>query len=243
MKKLICLLVIVLVVFNYSAFSSDNTFVKGQRSDADLSRDKLSKGPDIVALAGLTKGMTVADVLGGTGYYSEIISEVVGDAGKVYLHNNKAYMPYVEKELTARLSENRLTNVIRHDREANNMGLGHEQFDTVFFVLGYHDLYHKADGWDIDKDSFIKQITTGLKKGGKLLIVDHSAVDGSKTIHSQTLHRIDKHYVINELKNYGFNLIDQSDLLVNAKDNRMGSPFTPEMRRKTDRFVLIFEKV
>ena len=77
MKKLICLLVIVLVVFNYSAFSSDNTFVKGQRSDADLSRDKLSKGPDIVALAGLTKGMTVADVLGGTGYYSETLKSIL----------------------------------------------------------------------------------------------------------------------------------------------------------------------
>ncbi len=67
--------------------------------------------------------MVVADVLGGGGYYSEIISDVVGEKGKVYLHNNKAYMPYVKKELSARLTDNRLANVVRHDKEADNLEL------------------------------------------------------------------------------------------------------------------------
>ena len=243
MKKLIYLPLIAFLVFAYSAFSSDNSFVKGQRSEADLNRDKLSKGHDVVALVDLKEGMVVADVLGGGGYYSEIISNVVGDTGKVFLHNNKAYMPYVEKQLAARLAEGRLSNVIRHDKEADNLQLSASSLDAVFFVLGYHDLYHKVEGWDIDKDSFIKQIANGLKQGGKLLVVDHSAVGGSKTKHSQELHRIDKQYVIDELKSYGFNLVKQSELLANDKDSRMISPFKPEIRRKTDRFILVFEKV
>ena len=75
------------LVFAYSAFSSDNDFIKGQRSEADLKRDKLSKGHEVVALVDLKAGMVVANVLGGGGYYSEIISDVVGEKGKVYLHN------------------------------------------------------------------------------------------------------------------------------------------------------------
>ncbi|MCW8833190.1 MAG: hypothetical protein OQK09_02320 [Colwellia sp.] len=81
-----------------------------------------------------------------------------------------------------------------------------------------------------------------MKTGGKLLVVDHSAVTGSGTEHSQELHRIDAEYVKAELKGKGYKLLKESNLLANPNDNRMGSPFSKDLRRKTDRFVMLFEK-
>jgi len=241
-KNSLALLIGSVILLSPLSHAADYDFTEQKRAEYDLKRDKLSKGPEVVSLVNIESGMTVLDVFGGGGYYSEIVAGIVGDTGKVYLHNNQAYMPYVEKELIARLKENRLANVKRYDREADKLGFSAEQFDVAFHILGYHDLYHTTAGWKVDKDGFLKQLGPAIKQGGKLVIVDHSAVNNSKTKHSQDLHRIDKQYVIDELKGYGFNLTIDSDLLSNDKDTRMISPFKPEMRRKTDRFVLVFEK-
>lgn len=231
-----------LVFISHSVFSEELVFNKNERHSTDIERDSQSKGLQVVELAKLKEGMVVADVLGGGGYYSEIISAKVGTHGKVFLHNNKAYMPYVEKELVARLANNRLPNVIRHDRETEDLDLGDDSLDAAFFILGYHDLYHVAKDWKIDKDDFLQQIERALKSKGKLIIVDHSAKQGTNTEHSQVLHRIDKDYVVKELTAKGYKLVNSSNILANPNDDRTISPFKPEMRRKTDRFVLVFEK-
>jgi predicted methyltransferase len=244
MKLLKLVMLSALITISASASSAENeySFEKGQRAQQDVLRDSKSKGPDIVNLVGIKANMQVLDILGGGGYYSEILSDKVGKGGSVYLHNNKAYMPYVEKELNARLHDNRLNNVIRWDKEVDDLALKKESFDAVFFVLGYHDMYHTAEGWSINKDDFLKQLGKSLKIGGKLLVIDHSAVVDSGTKHSQDLHRIDAGYVKKELAKKGYKLIKESNLLANSNDDRMSSPFSKEMRRKTDRFVLLFEK-
>ncbi len=240
--KLVLLSAVLTLSATTSSAENKYNFEKGQRAQQDILRDAKSKGPEIVNLVGVKANMKILDVFGGGGYYSEIISEAVGQGGKVYLHNNQAYMPYVEKELTARLSGERLENVIRWDKEADNLSLQKQSFDAIFFVLGYHDMYHTAEGWSINKDNFLKQLDESLKVGGKLLIVDHSAIAGSGTKHSQKLHRIDVDYVKKELASKGFKLVKESNILANPNDDRMGSPFSKEMRRKTERFVLLFEK-
>ena len=74
------------------------------------------------------------------------------------------------------------------------------------------------------------------------MVVDHSAPKGSKTKYAQELHRIERQYVIDELTSLGLNLVKDSKLLKNKDDSLVISPFKPEIRRKTDRFVLVFEK-
>ena len=241
-SKKLQVLALLLSVATTQLLAEELVFVDGIRHTQDISSDAQRKGQMITDLVNLKPGMAVLDVLGGGGYYSEIISEKVSATGKVYLHNNKAYMPYIGKELVARLKDNRLKNVIRFDRETDDLTLEENSLDAIFFVLGYHDLYHVTEGWKIDKDDFIGQLKAALKPGGKLLIVDHSAQKGSGVKYSQDLHRIDAEYVKNELKSKGFTLLKQSDLLVNKNDSLMISPFKPEIRRKTDRFILLFQK-
>jgi predicted methyltransferase len=217
-------------------------FDKGQRTAQDLKRDATAKPQQLIEFAGIKKGMKVADIFGGGGYYSELLSQVVGENGKVYLHNNQAYLKFVGDELVARVKGNRLSNVVDYKREADDLEFADGSLDAVFFVLGYHDLYHTSNVWNIDAKGFIKQLKKALKPGGLLLVIDHSAPLGTDTKHSQKLHRIDEGYVKSELTSNGFAFVKAGDMLRNAKDSRKISPFRPEIRRKTDRFVLLFKK-
>ncbi len=243
MKIFTYLLCVVSFLISFTGAAQELNFKKGERAQKDITRDAQSRGAEIIELLELKQGMTVIDILGGGGYFSELAAAKIGRNGSVILHNNQAYMPWVEKELVARLANNRLVNVIRHDRETENLDLKKSSADAVIFALGYHDLYHQAKDWKVDKEDFLKQVNAALKTGGKFLIIDHSALDGTGIKSAQDLHRIDVNYVKKEMKSKGYKLIKQSDLLANKNDSRTITPFKPEIRRKTDRFILVFEKL
>ncbi len=77
-----------------------------ERSVADVSRDARSRPDVTLALLDIGPGDVVFDVFGGGGYYSELIARVVGEDGKVYLHNNQAYRNFVRDALSQRMRSN-----------------------------------------------------------------------------------------------------------------------------------------
>ena len=81
-----------------------------------------------------------------------------------------------------------------------------------------------------------------IKPGGILGIVDHQAASGSPGETGNTLHRIDSAIVIAELTAAGFVLDGESDALRNTDDDHTKGVFDPEIRGKTDRYVLRFRK-
>lgn len=243
MMKIKSLLVIVLCgLFVYSSVLSAMTFDNSGRTPRDIKRDKTAKPEQVIAFSGVAKGMVVADVFGGGGYYSHLLSQVVGNKGKVYLHNNQAYMKFVEKELGVRFKDDSLANVVDYRREADDMEFDDNSLDAIYFVLGYHDMYHQSDDWRVDANKLLKQLHRALKPGGVMLVIDHAAPDGTGKKHSQKLHRIDEQYVKDELADFGFTFVKASQILRNEQDSRKISPFRPEIRRKTDRFVHLYKK-
>ena len=61
------------------------------RSAADLKRDESEHPAEVLRLSGIKPGMKVADVMAAGGYYSELLSYIVGPKGHVLLLNNTAY--------------------------------------------------------------------------------------------------------------------------------------------------------
>lgn len=212
------------------------------RSAADLKRDLTSKPVETLALLPVQPGQQVLDLFGGDGYYSELMAQLVGPSGKVLLHNNQAYLKFVGARLPERLKDGRLPNVVRYDRESEALDLAPASLDGVLFVMGYHDFYHKSEGWAVSRDQVLNQIKTALKPGGYMLVVDHQAKAGSGHSAAQELHRIDKQAVIAELSAAGFILKQQSDVLHNSADDHSLMVFDPAIRGKTDRFTLVFSK-
>ena len=74
------------------------------------------------------------------------------------------------------------------------------------------------------------------------MIADHSAKDGAGATVGESLHRIEKKTVIDEVTKAGFKLDDESDMYANPADARDANVFDEKLRGKTDRFVLRFVK-
>lgn len=215
------------------------------RSHADLERDLREKPQQVLELAGFKKGMVIADIFAGGGYYSEILSGLVGKNGSVLMINNAPYDAYAKKDLTLRLANNRLANVQYSITPNENLGFTANSLDGALIIMSLHDLFY-ADpegGWPaIDAKQFIGQIVAALKPGGKFLIVDHFAKADSGFSDSKALHRIDEQYAISYLQAQGLELIGKIDVLRNPDDDYSKTVFDPAIKGRTDRFVHVYQK-
>ncbi len=194
---------------------------------------------------GIDRGMDVLDMFSGGGYYTEIVAYVVGPEGSVDAHSNSAYAEFVGAEVETRYADDRLANVRPLMAENNELDLAPGSYDAILMVLAYHDIYYVApeDGWPrIDGPALVSEFYEGLRPGGVLGVVDHYAAAGSPPETGNTLHRIDPDIVIAELESAGFVLDGQSDILRNMDDDHRLNMAAPEVRGRTDRFVLRFVK-
>jgi predicted methyltransferase len=215
------------------------------RSDSDRTRDLRDHPAEVLGLADFRPGMKIADIFGGGGYYSEILSYVVGPTGEVRLINNPAYDGYSKKSRELHLAGNRLPNVRYEVLPPEAMKLGQGTLDGALIVMSYHDLYvvDPKDNWPaIDASQFIDQIVAGLKPGGVLLIVDHDARKGSGKADTQVLHRIEEAYAIADFKAHGLQFAGSLPLLRNPADDHSLNVFDKGIRGKTDRFVHLYRK-
>lgn len=216
-----------------------------ERSAADRERDAGRKPNEVLEFFGIKPGMTVLDMFSGGGYYTELLSYVVGSDGKVVAHTNSAYAGFVGDEAVNRYANDRLRNVESLLAENNELRLRSEVFDAVMLILSYHDIYYvdEANAWPkIDGPKMLAEIQQSMKPGGILGVVDHYAAEGSPRETGGTLHRIDPKIVISELEAAGFILVDEADFLRNPADDHGKAIFNPEIRGRTDRFVLKFRK-
>jgi predicted methyltransferase len=217
----------------------------GARPDADRARDGARKPAQVLEFIGIVPGMTVLDMFSGGGYYTEILSHLVGDDGRVAAHSNKAYVAFVGEEFEMRYLGGRLPNVEILMAENNELALNPGAFDAVMLVLSFHDLYYAApdDGWPaFDVPALLAELHNGLRAGGVVGILDHYAAEGAPPETGGTTHRIDPVIVIAAMTAAGFELDGQSDLLRNPTDDYEKVVFDPEVRGNTDRFILRFRK-
>lgn len=210
-----------------------------KRPGADRARDNDRKPGQVMSYAGIKPGMVVADLMAGGGYYSELLARVVGKDGKVYAQNNKiALQKFADRAMKKRLEGRDLDNVVRWDKELEELGLEENSLDAAFMVLFYHDTYWMK----VDREKMNAQILEALKPGGVFIMIDHHAEKGSKDRDVKSLHRVDAEMVKQELLKAGFKLVGESELLRNKKDDRTINVFRPGMRGKTDRFLMKFVK-
>jgi predicted methyltransferase len=217
------------------------------RPAADLTRDALDHPADILRLTGIKTGMKVADVLAGDGYYSELLSYIVGPRGQVFMINNAAFDKWSEPDLNNRAAGNRLPNVARETVNLDDMKLSPGSLDAVLLIKVYHDLYwvdaRPNSPWPkIDVGGVLDQLSKALKPGGVLLLVDHSAKPGHGSSDASELHRIEEAFAIKDFRAHGFKVVAKSDLLKRPDDARDQISFKGPALGKTDRFVLVFRK-
>ena len=120
-----------------------------------------------------------------------------------------------------------------------------DSLDAVMLAQSFHDLYHVdvENGWELmDAPAFLAELMKGLKPGGIVAVIDHAAAAGAPSETGDSLHRIDPAIVITRMEAAGFVLDGQSDVLRNPDDDVSEVVFSPEIRGKTDRFIMRFSK-
>lgn len=215
------------------------------RPDADRARDASRKPGAVLEFLGIAEGMTVLDMFSGGGYYSEILSYLVGNDGKVVAHSNQAYLNFVGDEFEKRYADDRLPNVEVLMVENNELSLQPNSFDAITLVLTFHDfvLDDAENGWPlIDVPTLLAEFHKGLKPGGVVGIIDHYARAGAPAETGNTLHRIDPAIVTAAMEAAGFVLEAESDILRSPDDDLDVIVFDPALRGKTDRFLMRFRK-
>ena len=222
---------------------SDAVAHEGRPAD-DVRRDEIDHPAEVLRLSGIREDMVVADFLAADGYYSELLSYLVGPRGKVYLLNNDAFDKWSENQWQGRIE--RLPNVVHRTVTVEHLGLPAHSLDAILVIKVYHDLYwHPDQGpWpkDVDADAALTEIARVVKPGGILLLVDHSAKPGTGSTDAGSLHRIDEQYARRDFQKHGFGLLSTSDVLRRPDDPRALITYKGAMVGKTDRFVMVFRK-
>jgi predicted methyltransferase len=215
-----------------------------ERTQADRDRDARDKPAEVLALAGVKPGMTVADFFSAGGYYTELLAGVVGPNGKVYAVNNVPYAQYSKKDREARFTEGRLKNVEPRLIEASWFELPAKSLDVAVIVMSFHDVYwvDEKEGWPaISTTGFIDSVKRALKPGGKLLVVDHNAPAGTGAEMAGKAHRLNEEFAKKALTSRGFVLEKSWDGLRNKDDQLDKMVFDPAVRGKTDRYVHLYK--
>jgi predicted methyltransferase len=248
---LVCLALGIIAVFasaaSHAADIYDTAVQHAGRSADDLQRDQSEHPAELLRLTGIKSGMRVADVMAGGGYYSELLSYLVGPSGHVLLLNNTAYDKWSEGGWEKRLAANRLPDVEHRTVDLQHLDLPANSLDALLLIKVYHDFYWidtdpKAVWPKMDAAVVLDQLTRVLKPGGIVLLEDHSAKAGTGSADAGTLHRIDEAYTVRDFEKRGFKLVGKSDLLRRPQDERTLVSYTSPGLGKTDRFVLVFRK-
>lgn len=210
---------------------------QADRPAEDKARDADRKPAELMEFFGVKPGMTTVDLIALGGYVTEALSVAVGPKGKVYAQNPPVALQLRDgmyaKQITERLANNRLKNVVRVDGDLPaSSQIPPGSVDVAITAMNYHDVRNRnAD----DGVTVLKAVYTMLKPGGVLGVTDHVGNDGAN---NAQLHRIPKHFLIDDAKAAGFVVEAESDLLAHAADDHTKVVFDPTLRGKTDQFVV-----
>ena len=124
-------------------------------------RDRVGEAEQVMELAGVRTGMSVADVGAGEGYYTVRLARVVGPRGRVLAED---IVPQVRDELSDRVQRERLDNVAVKLGPADTPMLPTASFDRLFLVHMYHEVQSPY--------AFLWHLRDGVKPDGLIVVVE-----------------------------------------------------------------------
>jgi predicted methyltransferase len=166
------LALIVAVLAGCRAEPTAPRFPKAQRDVAPIlgdtfstedARDRVGEAEEVMDLAELKPGMSVADVGAGEGYYTVRLSPAVGRKGRVLAED---IVPEVRDALSDRVQRENLDNVAVKLGAPDNPMLPAQSFDRVFLVHMYHEVQSPY--------AFLWHLREGVKPDGLVVVVDSS---------------------------------------------------------------------
>ena len=228
----------------YSQAAVDSALADPARQQHRYAADERRKPRELVSLSGVKAGDKVLDLIPGDGYWTRILSKVVGAEGKVYAVWPEAYARFARgnvKTLQALSKDPHYGNIVTEVQKSAVLSAP-EKLDLVWTSQNYHDYPVEYMGEDADPELLNKAVFDMLKPGGVYMIIDHRAADGRGMDDTEKLHRIDPATVRQQVEAAGFRFAGESKVLDNPKDPLNIPVFEKSIRGRTSQFAYKFVK-
>ena len=145
----------------FPAAQRDVAPIVGDTFSTEDARDRLGEAEEVMQVAGVKPGMSVADVGAGEGYYTVRLARAVGAKGRVLAED---IVPDVRDALSDRIQRESLDNVAVKLGSPDNPMLPQGSFDRVFLVHMYHEVASPY--------AFLWHLREGVKPDGLVVVVD-----------------------------------------------------------------------
>lgn len=209
------------------------------RPATDTATDGNRKPAETLAFSGVKPGMVVGEFFPGGGYFTRMLSDVVGPRGHVYGIENAGWKGAVKAD-EALVASGKMTNV-----SIEGLPFGTVSFprplDLAWVTQNYHDL-KIAEYGQVDTGAFDRAVFAALKPGGVFFVLDHEALPGTDLAAIAKLHRIEKAQVIREVTAAGFRLEAEGTFLRRMSDDHTLPIFDKAVQGHTDQYALRFVK-
>lgn len=157
---------------------------------------------DILAALGLEPGMRVADIGAGTGFFSMLFAEAVGDAGQVYAVD---ISPEFVQAIEGRAREAGRANVAAVLGRADDATLSEHSLDLAFVCDTYHHFEYPQ--------AMLRSIRQALRPGGEMVVVDFRRVPSESGSWVMGHVRAGEDGVRREIEAAGFALVEDRDFM------------------------------
>jgi predicted methyltransferase len=145
----------------FPAVGRDVAPIVGDSFSTEDARDRVGEAEAVIAFAGVTPGMSVADIGAGEGYYTMRLSRAVGPRGRVLAED---IVSATRDRLALRVNRENLGNVAVRLGLPEDPKLPPASFDRIFLVHMYHEVDRPYE--------FLWHLRQGLKPGGMIVVVD-----------------------------------------------------------------------
>ena len=165
------------------------------------SRELYSAREEVVSALSLSKSDVVADIGAGTGLYTLMFAEAVGDQGRVFAEDiEPLFLDLINRRAEDAGFEN-ITAVLGRETDVT---LPENSIDVVFIA----DTYHYFD----DREVVMKSVLKALKPDGSLVIVDYDLKTGEPRPEDMSHVRFGRAGVISEIEYVGFQLAEEREV-------------------------------
>lgn len=167
-----------------------------ERSD----RARWQKVAEVVEAIGLREGHSIADIGGGTGYFSRPFARAVGPRGVVYCCDIATnLLDYLQERAKAENLNNIVTVYAALDRPM----LPPASVDFIFFCNTNHHLEDRVD--------YYKRLLPLLRPGGQLIVIDWTKKE--RDVGPPRGHVVAKTTVLEEMAAAGWQLVREEHFL------------------------------
>jgi len=165
-------------------------------------REVYDKRMQIVKALDLKPGMSIADVGAGTGLFTKLFSPAVGKQGKVFAEDISGEFIRNIQKIAKKEGLSNVIGIVGSDRDAK---LPANSLDRVFVCDTYHHFEYPQH--------MLASIRKAMKANAQLIIVDFIKDPQHSSGWILQHVRADKHTVIHEIEQAGFQLVREESFL------------------------------